>query len=63
MPRVGFNWFRVFLTQQGRVINVANPAQDKVTDRCDDLLAVFYAAPLGFRVNAMVNPGRPTLLR
>jgi predicted site-specific integrase-resolvase len=43
LARVGFGWFDTFLTAQGRVIDVANPAEEDGTDLMEDFLAIIYS--------------------
>lgn len=43
LTRVGFGWFETFLTQQGRVIDVANPAAEDATDLMEDFCAILYS--------------------
>lgn len=43
LTRVGFGWFTVLLGEQGRRVDVANPALDNTTDIMDDLLVIIYS--------------------
>jgi putative resolvase len=43
LTRVGFNWFEVFLTRQGKRIEVANLAQEQTSDLMDDFLSIIYS--------------------
>ncbi len=43
LTRVGFGWFELFLSEQGRVVDVANPAQENGTDLMEDFLAIIYS--------------------
>lgn len=43
LTRVGFNWFSLFLSQQGKTIIVANNATEENTDLMDDFLSIIYS--------------------
>ncbi|SDQ31409.1 Predicted site-specific integrase-resolvase [Arthrobacter crystallopoietes] len=43
LTRVGFNWFDVLLSRQGRRIDVANLAQEQTSDLMDDFLSIIYS--------------------
>jgi putative resolvase len=43
LTRVGYNWFVVLLSQQGRVVSVANQAEEDKTDIMDDFLSIMYS--------------------
>jgi len=43
LTRFGFNWFKLFIEQQGRSIVVVNEATDDTTDLINDLVAIIYS--------------------
>lgn len=43
LTRFGFNWFRLFIEQQGRRIVVINEAADDRTDLVQDLISIIYS--------------------
>lgn len=43
LTRVGYNWFKLFLNQQGKEIIVANNATEENTDLMDDFLSIIYS--------------------
>lgn len=43
LTRIGFNWFDVLLTEQGRRVDVANRATEHDADLMDDLVAILYS--------------------
>ena len=43
LTRVGYNWFKLFLNQQGKEIVVANNATEENTDLMDDFLSIIYS--------------------
>ncbi|QTG83059.1 IS607 family transposase [Arthrobacter crystallopoietes] len=43
LTRIGFNWFEVLRSQQGRRIDVANLAQEQTSDLMDGFLSIIYS--------------------
>lgn len=43
LTRVGFNWFELFLNQQGKTIIVANQALEEDADLMEDFLSIIYS--------------------
>lgn len=43
LTRVGYNWFKLFLEEQGRTIIVTDSATEENTDLMDDFLSIIYS--------------------